>query len=175
MSQSNWTEPFRAARVSAVHLEMRDTYAVGDETGPFDHWRATGEADTDPESDMWRPWTSLVRDMVASGVVMRRARIVSEPVTEYIRYEHAGTNVNLTVGELVRWLPRRLAADLALPGADFWLFDSTTVVFNHFTGNGDWAEPGTETRTEPRVAKLCTDAFEAVWERGIPHEEYKIR
>lgn len=175
MSPSDWAEPFRAARVSAVHLEMRDTYAVGDETGPFDHWRATGEADTDPESDMWRPWTSLVRDMVASGVVLRRARIVSEPVTEYIRYEHAGTGVNLAIGEEVRWLPRRQATDLALPGADFWLFDDTTVVFNHFTGNGDWDEPGIETRTDPAVVKLCYDAFESVWDRAVPHEEYKIR
>lgn len=175
MPQSDWAEPFRAARVSAVHLEMRDTYAVGNETGPYDKWRETGEADTDPESEMWQPWTSLVRSMVAGGISMRRARIVSEPVTEYIKYEHAGTGVNLTVGELVRWLPRRLASDLALPGNDFWLFDDTTVVFNHFSGDGDWVEPGTETVTDPAVAKLCKDAFESVWARAIPHEEYKIR
>lgn len=175
MSQNDWTEPFKAARVSAVHLEMRDTYAVGSETGPYDHWRETGEADTDPDSEMWRPWTSLVRDMVSSGIRMRRARIVSEPVTDYIKYEHAGTVVNLAVGELVRWLPRRRASDLALPGNDFWLFDDTTVVFNHFAGNGDWAEPSYETTTEAGVVRLCKDAFEAVWDRAIPHEEYKIR
>ncbi len=175
MSQSDWTEPFRAARISAVHLEMRDTYSVGNESGPFDSWRATGAADTDPESDMWRPWTSLARDLVASGVVMRRARIVSEPVTEYIRYEHAGTDVNLAVGEQVRWLPRHRASDIALPGNDFWLFDGSTVVFNYFTGDGDWAEPGTETRTDPSVVKLCEEAFEAVWRRAIPHQDYEIR
>lgn len=175
MPQSDWAEPFRAARISAVHLEMRDLYAVGDESGPYDRWRETGEADTDPDSDMWHPWTSVAREVTAAGVLMRRARIVSEPVTDYIRYEHAGTGVNLAVGELVRWLPRRLASDLALPGNDFWLFDGTTVVFNHFTGNGDWAEPGTETVTDPAVARLCRDAFEAVWARATPHEEYKIR
>ncbi|WP_034087354.1 DUF6879 family protein [Streptacidiphilus albus] len=175
MPQNDWAEPFRAARVSAVHLEMRDLYSVGDESGPYDRWRETGEAGTDPESAMWRPWTSVVRDLTAVGVVMRRARIVSEPVTDYIKYEHAGTGVNLAVGELVRWLPRSLASDIALPGNDFWLFDGTTVVFNHFTGNGDWADPGTETITDPVVAKLCRDAFESVWARATPHEEYKIR
>jgi hypothetical protein len=173
MPQNDWAEPFRAARVSAVHLEMRDLYSVGDESGPYDRWRETGEADTDPESAMWRPWTSVVRDLTAAGVVMRRARIVSEPVTDYIK--HAGTGVNLAVGELVRWLPRSLASDIALPGNDFWLFDGTTVVFNHFTGNGDWADPSTETITDPAVAKLCRDAFESVWARATPHEEYKIR
>ncbi|WP_329582273.1 hypothetical protein OG500_20530 [Kitasatospora sp. NBC_01250] len=175
MSQSDWIEPFRAARVSAVHLEMRDHYAVGNESGPFDTWRETGEADVDPDSDMWRPWTSVVRDLVARGVVMRRARIVSEPVTEYIRYEHAGTSVNLAVGEQVRWLPRSRASDIALPGNDFWLFDGSMVVFNHFTGDGEWSSHGTETRTEQAVIKLCQEAFEVVWQRAIPHQDYDIR
>jgi hypothetical protein len=54
-------------------------------------------------------------------------------------------------GELVRWLPRRQASDIALPGNDFWVFDDATVLFNHFNGDGDWAVPGEELRTEPSV------------------------
>ena len=173
MPQSDWTEPFRNARRSAVHLEMRDSYGVATEAAAFAHWRETGERDNDPQSPHWGPWTILIRDMISSGVAVRRARIVSEPVTDYIRYEHAGTHVILSAGELVRWLPRRLASDLALPGNDFWLFDETLVRFGHFTGDGALA--GHEFRSEPAVAKLCADAFEAVWERAVPHEEYKIR
>ena len=45
---------------------------------------------------------------------MRRARVVSEPVTDYIRYEHDLTFANVAAGELVRWLPRRNAADIAV-------------------------------------------------------------
>ncbi|MGW2371360.1 DUF6879 family protein [Kitasatospora sp. NPDC001683] len=162
------------AQRSAVHLEMRDSYSVGGESSGFRRWQQTGERDNDPNSDYWRPWVEQIRATVARGVVIRRARIVSEPVTEYIRYEHGGTIVNLASGEQVRWLPRRLASDLALPGNDFWVFDGETVVFNHFTGDGDWAEPPKELRTEPAVAKLCVDAFEAVWDRGIPHEKYHV-
>ena len=173
MPQSDWTEPFRNARRSAVHLEMRDSYGVATEAAAFAHWRETGERDNDPQSPNWGPWTTLIRDMIASGVAVRRARIVSEPVTDYIRYEHAGTHVILSAGELVRWLPRRLASDIALPGNDFWLFDETLVRFGHFTGNG--ALVGHEFRNEPAVAKLCADAFEAVWKRAVPHEEYKVR
>jgi hypothetical protein len=50
----------------------------------------------------------LVQEVVARGVVMRRAGIVSEPVTDHIRYEHAITPLNLRAGEDVRWLPATL-------------------------------------------------------------------
>ena len=110
--------------------------------------------------------------MISSGVAVCRARIVSEPVTDYIRYEHAGTHVILSAGEMVRWLPRRLTSDIAVPGNDSWLLDGALVRFGHFTGDGALA--GHEFRSEPAVAKLCADAFEAVWERAVPHEEYKI-
>ncbi|MGW0708096.1 DUF6879 family protein [Streptomyces sp. NPDC002643] len=26
---------------------------------------------------------------------------------------------------------------------------------------------------DPRLVKLCADAFEAAWEQATPHEEYK--
>ena len=115
-----------------------------------------------------------VREAVGRGVVMRRARIVSEPVTDYIRWEHAATSLNVDAGELVRWLPRRRAVDIALPGADFWLFDDRLVQFNIFTGDGDWADPPKEFSEDPAVVKLCSDAFEAVWERAVDHEKYTV-
>jgi hypothetical protein len=48
--------------------------------------------------------------------------VVSEPVTDYIRFEHATTGSNLVVGEDVRWLPRHLATGLLLPANDYWVF-----------------------------------------------------
>ncbi|MFI1524654.1 DUF6879 family protein [Kitasatospora cineracea] len=160
-------------RHSAVHLEMRDSYGVSGEAEQFEVFRRTGaRPDLDPEGEDWADWVPMIRSAVARGVVVRRARIVSEPVSEYIRFEHAGTPVNLAAGELVRWLPRRRASDLALPGNDFWLFDATLVRFNHFTGDG--ASAGPEMCEDAAVAKLCADAFEAVWERAVPHEQYSI-
>ena len=74
-------------------------------------------------------------------------------------------------GEKVRWLPRPRATDIALPGNDFWLFDGSRVLVNHFTGDGEVA--GHELiDDDPALAKLCATAFEAVWERAIPHEDY---
>ncbi|MER5642845.1 DUF6879 family protein [Kitasatospora sp. NPDC002227] len=168
-----FSDMLAAARHCAVHLEMRDSYGIAAEAAEFEQFQTTGvHPDLDPEGMGWSGWVSMVRAAVARGVVVRRARIVSEPVTDYIRYEHAGTVVNLAAGEQVRWLPRRRASDLALPGNDFWLFDNTIVRFNHFTGDG--ASAGPEMCGDPAVAKLCETAFEAVWERAVPHEQYTV-
>ncbi|MFD0132891.1 DUF6879 family protein [Streptomyces sp. NPDC127159] len=157
---------------SAVHLEMRDHYGVAAEAEDFRKWLETGHVDTDPASPGWAPWVDLVSRAVARGVAVRRARIVSEPVTDYIRYEHASTAVNVHAGEQVRWLPRRQASTIALPGNDFWLFDDRIIRWGHFSGDG--AIVGHDISEDPAAVKLCTDAFEAVWDRGTPHAEYQI-
>lgn len=174
MSQKDWTaDPFQTARISALHLEMRDTYGVAGEADRFALWQKAGHRDPELDAAARQGWMTTVRDMVARGVVVRRARIVSEPVTDYIRYEHAGTEANLNAGELVRWLPRRQAADIALPGTDLWLFDDAAVEFTFFSGDGEVVER--EWRTEPEVVELVRSAFETVWNRAVPHEEYKLR
>ncbi|QKW22520.1 hypothetical protein HUT16_28640 [Kitasatospora sp. NA04385] len=168
----NFIEQLQAVARSAVHLEMRDAYGVADEATDFERWQRTGERDVDPSSPYWGPWVAIVSELVNRGVAVRRARIVSEPVTDYIRYEHAGTGVNLAAGEQVRWLPRREASDIALPGNDFWLLDGRIVRFGHFSGDGEYLG---ETFTEdPTVAQLCASAFETVWGRSVPHEKYAV-
>lgn len=107
MSQNGvpvFAELLRSAQRTAVHLEMRDVYSVGDEKDSFEEFLRTGRTDLDPDSPFWQGWTPLARETVARGVQMRRARIVSEPVTDDIRWEHALTAVNVAVGEQVRWL-----------------------------------------------------------------------
>ncbi|MEU0084881.1 DUF6879 family protein [Streptomyces sp. NPDC006274] len=158
---------------SAVHLEMRDSYAVDYEKGPFADWRAGARLNPSDRASWWRPWLDLIEETVARGVVVRRARIVSEPVSEYTRFLYDGTFTNVAAGEQVRWLPRRQASAIALPGNDFWLFDEQWVHWNHFAGDG--SSGGGEITDDPVAAKLCTEAFEAVWERAVPHDQYQIR
>lgn len=171
-SVPTFPELLGGAAKSAVHLEMRDSYAVDYESEPFKKWRTGFRHNPKDRQSWWRPWLDLIEETVGRGVVVRRARIVSEPVSEYIHYEHSGTFTNIAAGEQVRWLPRRRASDIALPGNDFWLIDGHLVRWNHFTGDG--ASAGGEISTDSAAAKLCADAFEAVWERGIPHDQYEI-
>lgn len=162
-------EALAKAERSAVHLEMRDSYTPDDPE--FASWREGRRYGPGTLPDWWWPWHNVVTETTGRGVAVRRARIVSEPVSDYIRYEYDLTFANIAAGEQVRWLSRRQASDIALPGTDFWLFDETTVIFNHFTGNG---EPSAkETSTDTAVVTLCRMAFESVWNRAVPHGDYK--
>jgi hypothetical protein len=104
---------------------------------------------------------------------VRRARVVAEPVTDYIRFEHSTTDSNVNAGELVRWLPRRPARDLLLPANDYWVFDGQRVQYNFFSGDGAFV--GNAVSDDPAVVKRCAAAFEAVWEQAVPHQEYRLR
>ncbi|MFD5934155.1 DUF6879 family protein [Streptomyces sp. NPDC060333] len=161
-----------AGATTAVHLEMRDSYAVDYETGPFADWRAGHRHDSAIRATWWRPWLDLVTEAVERGTVIRRARIVSEPVSEYTRFLYDGTFTNVAAGEDVRWLARRRTSDIALPGNDFWPFDDEWVHWNHFAGDG--SSLGEEITNDPASAKLCAEAFGTVWSRATPHAEYKI-
>ncbi len=151
---------------SAVHLEMRDAYTPSDPE--FLAWQA-GTPPTAPASP---GWYSLVREHTARGVRFRRARVVSEPVSDYIRFEYEITaGLNVAAGEEVRWLPRRRASDLCLPGNDFWLFDDRLIRFHYFSGDGEIVQD--ELCSDPAVIAACAAAFEAVWERAVPHDSYR--
>ncbi|MFD9599424.1 DUF6879 family protein [Streptomyces sp. NPDC059970] len=163
-------EALEQAQRSAVHLELRDSYTL-DDPG-FIAWQHGQRLDLADRSSWWGPWHDHVQAATARGVTIRRARIVSEPVTDYVRYEHDLTPTNLAAGEEVRWLPRRQTTDLALPGTDFWVFDDELVLFHHFAGDGKLAADGREYVTDLARAKVCAEAFDSVWRRAIPHTEY---
>jgi hypothetical protein len=154
----------------AAHLEMRDAYALRNEAERLARFAALGRRDDANDAPDRRRWLGLIHGLVSTGRQVRRARIVSEPVSDYIRYEYAGTYANVEAGEQVAWLPRRLASAIALPGNDFWLFDNVTVVFTVFTGSGDVLER--QLTTDPAAVDLCGSAFEAVWTAATPHDRY---
>jgi hypothetical protein len=150
---------------------MRDAYSRSDPR--FTAWQAGHRYDPADRSSWWHPWLDRVMEARARGVIIRRARIVSEPVSDYIRFEYDITFRNVMAGEDVRWLPRRRTSDLALPGNDFWVFDDRVVLWAHFTGEGEMSADGWETTEDPAAVKTCAAAFRLVWERAIPHEEYQ--
>jgi hypothetical protein len=160
-------ELMACAQHSAVHLEMRDVYTPRDPN--FLDWKAGKQFDpVERMADWFRGRLSTV----ARGVVIRRARIVSEPLSDFARHEFETTSrLNIPAGEQVRWLPRPRASDLALPGNDYWVFDEHIIRFGYFAGDGELV--GHEVCRDPDVIKLCLSAFEAVWDRAVPHEDYQ--
>ncbi|MBH0781342.1 DUF6879 family protein [Nocardia bovistercoris] len=151
----------------SVHLESRDAYGTAVELPHMAQW-AAGEPD---DLEWLAGWCATLRDHVNAGRSVRRARIVSEPLSDYQRWSHAIAGPMVDAGEDIRWVPRRLVSSVAIPGNDFYLFDDRLVVFLHYAGNG----LGTDkvTSTDPDDIQRCRTAFEAVWTLAIPHREYK--
>lgn len=172
LTPGQWSELLTSCKQSASHAEMRDWYSAEDEKDRFERFMATGRRDHAAEAAERRDWLDTIRRITAAGARVRRVRIVSEPVTDYIRFEWHGAGPAIEAGEEIRWLPRRLASGLALPGNDFWLLDERTAMFNHFSGEG--RPLGQEITDNATTVELCLAAFEAAWKLAIPHGEYEV-
>lgn len=172
---TTFDDEFETCTRRAWHLELRDTYeGYQHDDDQFARWRAAGHPTPDPVElrTYMSEWMDTVKGMIARGVDVRRLRVVSEPVTDYIQWEHRLAPYNLEAGERLRWLPRAQASDLLFPGNDLWLFDDTQVRFGIFAGNGAFLRG--EHSTQHDVIDRVAASFEAAWARGIDHEDYKL-
>lgn len=167
-----FTELLKRCTISALHLETRDVYAVDEEDRDLKAWRAGSLPAVEDRAAWWGPFHDAVQAAVDRGVTVRRARVVSTPVTEYIRFEHACTPRNVVAGEDVRWLPRDQALGLLLPAHDFWLFDGQLIRWHHFAGDGTHLRDEMDDRVD--AVERADAAFAAVWSAAVPHAEFPI-
>jgi hypothetical protein len=150
----------------SIHLETRDAYGTAIELPYMAKW-AAGEPD---DLEWLQDWCATVRGHVAAGRSVRRARIVSEPLSDYQRWSYSIAHPMVDAGEDIRWVPRRLVSSIALPGNDFYLLDDRLIVFLHYAGNGLAVDRVTS--TEPADIHLCRSAFDAAWRLAITHRDF---
>jgi hypothetical protein len=158
----------RGIKTSFVHLETRDAYGTEVELPHLDKWRR-GE----PDDHGWlAEYLETMRGHRAAGRTCRRARIVSEPLSEYQRWINSHVGLFVDAGEDVRYVPRPRLTEVLLPGSgDFYVFDDNLVLFLHYAGNG--TNTAFEVTDESRIVQTCRDAFETVWSLTIPFHEYR--
>jgi len=166
-SDEDFDRLFSGFEREAIHLETRDAYGTSVELAHLAKWVA-GEPD---DLEWLQSWCATLRGHKKAGKSVRRARIVSETLSEYQRWSYSIAHPMVTAGEDIRWIPRRLVSSIALPGNDFYLFDDRLVMFLIYTGDGLAADKVTS--TDPQDVQLCRSAFEAVWKLSIPHSDYK--
>lgn len=148
------------------HLETRDAYGTAVELPYLARW-AAGE----PDDLAWLDdWCRTLRQHVGLGKSVRRARIVSEPLSDYQRWSYSVADPMVEAGEDIRWVPRASVSSVAIPGNDFYLFDDRLVVFLLYAGNGLASDRVSS--TDPADVELCRSAFDAVWKLATPHRDY---
>jgi hypothetical protein len=150
-----------------IHLETRDAYGTAVELPHMAKW-AAGEPD---DLDWLQGWCATLRAAAKAGKSARRARVVSEPLSDYQRWSYSIAQPMVDAGEDIRWVPRGLVSSIAIPGNDFYLIDDRLVVFLTYTGNG--LDAGKFTSADPADIRLCRSSFEAIWKLSIPHREYR--
>lgn len=156
---------------AAFRLEVRDRYNMPDESRGFELFL---RGLPDPEEDeLMGPWCDMVRRATADGKRFERVRVVTEPHSDYIRFEIAGTHLNVAAGEDIRYVPRGRTARLDLPEHDYWMFDSRVVALMHF--DADDRLLGAELITDPELVVRHCYWRDVAWHHATPHDEYVER
>jgi hypothetical protein len=128
---------YRTCRVSACRLETLQHYDVpGDE----ERQRAflAGEPLPPPRQGKLDD-LKLITKLRESGRLMGRVHVVDRPLSDYVRYELAVYEENVSAGEDVRIADRSLHPELEVLTQDFAIFDAETedaavVLFDYDSG-----------------------------------------
>lgn len=159
----------RSFKRSAFRMETRDTYALSYEQADFEQFLA-GTPTPPPELEWWRPWLDEIAQLTAEGKTVSRVRLLSEPPTDYQRWEMWAAPWHSHAGERIGYMPRSRAEQLGiLLTHDWWLLDDERVIAMWFTNAGEVSDR--ELITEPgTVARFCAWRDLAV-QNATPAEE----
>lgn len=120
------------------------------------------------------PWGDKVRAAVARGKRMERVRVVTEPLTDYVRYSMHIARLNNEAGEDIRYLPRARAADLDLPDVDFWLFDSIKAAVLHYDDD-DRSLDQRDLVDDAEFVAQCNRWRDAAWHYAARRDEFAAK
>lgn len=154
---------FREFASTAFRLENQGIYREPHEVKPLQRF-LSGDP---PEDDWIRPWTDNVRRAASEGRRFRRVRVLTEPLTDYLRFEmDLALRENIPAGEDIRALWPEKAAALDLPeNTDYWMFDDKQVALMHF---GDHGMIGAEILTDPDTVEKYRQWRDDAWSAAVP-------
>jgi hypothetical protein len=95
-------------------LETLDQYAAGYEEEAIRRFLA-GKP---PDPGFIGLWLERVAAATGAGRQMQRVHVVTEPLSDYLRYEMDGYRLTVAAGEDAGILPRSVARQLELPGEE---------------------------------------------------------
>jgi len=93
---------------------------------------------------------------------------VSSPLSDYLRFEFAAQMPSAQAGEDIRVADLIEHPELTRLRQDFWLFDSETVLLQHYDEEGRFR--GSELRSD--VAAYCCQMRDQALNASIPLMEY---
>ena len=163
---------FASFRYTAYRLEALQWYDVSYEREPVRRFVAGDTHVTDPTKP---EWVSVIRNAVSTGRRMERVHVVTEPLSEYIRYElTCSYGPNVAAGEDIRILPVRQGEWPGdLPREDYWLFDSSDLWSMTYDDAGAFLHADL-IRDPAAIVRACYWR-DAAMHQAITYDEYMRR
>ncbi|WP_410620902.1 DUF6879 family protein [Amycolatopsis sp. cmx-8-4] len=167
LSGDQWARALHDFERTAFRFECQGTYHEPYEQQALRQHLAGDE----PDLTYLRTWLDDVRRGTDAGRRYSRVRVVTDPITDYLRFELAVTPHNEAAGEDVRVLSAARAAELGpLPGTDFWLFDDRLVTVMHFDEREGFQYA--DAVTTPDQVTQFLEIRERVWDAAVPFREF---
>lgn len=112
----------RACRRLVFRLETLQTYRGSGEDAWIDAFhRGDPSPPPEPAQDEWE---DMIRSMTAAGVTFQRVHVVTEPLSDYMRFELAWAYPpNAVAGEKIRIADATDGWPPGVPRLDFWILD----------------------------------------------------
>lgn len=170
LSEDEFVQQFTDFQHNAWKLEVRDRYNVAEETETIRRFLRTGELGRGEDHARTSSWHRNVTATAREGKTWQRVRVVSEPLSDYITWEHAVTRFNIEAGEDIRWLPRDHPAVNELPEMDFWLFDDSWICVLHFDEND--VPYRLERLDDPAEVSRYRRWRDIAWQHAVPHSDF---
>ncbi|MGB3439576.1 MAG: DUF6879 family protein [Actinophytocola sp.] len=171
LSGEAWARALHSFRRTAWRWETQGVYREPYEQPALRQFLAGEE----PDLSFMDGWYADIRRGAATGRRYGRVRVLTDPLTDYLRFELSFTAANVAAGEDVRILPAARARELDLPMDDFWLFDADErdawAALMHFGPDGfTHADVVTDGTTLDRFREIRDRA----WEDAIAFEVFRL-
>jgi hypothetical protein len=124
-------------------------------------------AGEEPDMSFTKDWLANVANATAEGRRFQRVRMLTEPLTDYLRFEMWAAPSNAAAGEDIRVISTAAARELDAPDHDFWLFDDAVVAIMHFDQDGMIAA---ELVDDPSTVAQYRRWKEIAWRHAAPFE-----
>ena len=169
LSDKEFTALFYDFQTSAFRLETLQLYAVDYEEIPFKDFMQGKERYTHAVQS---EYIDMVSKHVNSGRSMSRVHIISEPLSDYVRFEILWPYAdNVQAGEDVRLLPiKQNNWPENIPKEDFWIFDSKLVAVMNYDHEGRFLEA--KLLHESHDIEKYLEIEESAVRSSIPYDVY---
>lgn len=160
---SDTFDPLPGARQLVFRLEALPAYSVEEEDSAYRRFLSGLPPDPNANAE----WAQLIHQIRANGAQIERLRLVSEPLTDYERFELlAGYLPGVAAGEVIRIATRPAVVDQA----DFFLVDDEWIERISYDENGEYLGSRIE-RVDPNELTALRRWIQA-YANATPLEEF---